>query len=524
VDMSVFHTGSPFDVEVKSALFSETPNVELSGKMGPMLRQGVLDVPGVPLDLNFKVGPLTVDNFRTLLAPGALIPVTLSMPGPVTTTGTVKGTLANFEVTANSDLSGYRIIYRAASNKPNATPLTLDVSGKTAIAGKLQPLDANPGWELTAALSQVASSFEGAQLPAVTGLNGRIHLTPTRLEVQPTTFSLGSGAASLEANADSINPLRAAFTFKADSLQLSQIVPSRPPGEYVRELAVSGTARGQVSAPVIKARIRSASGLVQRLVYRNLDINATYANNQVSAQPLSVDVFSGSVLANVNAVMADRPPFDASADLKHIDVVQLIRWLDVHTNAVNGFLTVAARVSGAGQSWKEIAPTLRSNGRMFLSGGDLRGVNIVAIALNKIAAAPVVSQLVSVAFRSSHEGLFAESSTDLRQASMTFNLYGQRITTNDLMVQSPDYQITGAGWFDLDKNIDMSGDIKLTLGISAAIPVVVMGKYPELVVLPNIPKLAERTAIGVVSAPVNIIRGGASAVGNVFSGIRSILP
>ncbi|HEV3109529.1 MAG TPA: AsmA-like C-terminal region-containing protein [Candidatus Binataceae bacterium] len=524
VELSGFHTGSAFDVDIKSALFSDQPNLELSGKAGPMLRQGGLDIPDCPLDLTFKTGPLTIDNLRTLLAPGAIVPVTLSMPGPVTATGTIKGTLAEVQVAASSDFSSYRIVYRAAANKPSAPPLTLNLSGKSAVSGTVRPLEAKTGWDFTVALTQVASSFEGAQLPAVVGLNGRVHLTPTRLELQPTTFTLGSEPASLEANADSITPLRAAFTFKADSLQLSQIVPSRPPGEFVKQLLVSGTARGDLSAPVVNARITSGSGLVERLAYGKLDMNTSYAGNRVSAQPLSVQVFNGSVLANVNAVLADRPPFDASADLRHINVGELFRWLDVHSSAISGFLSVDARVSGAGSTWKEIQPTMRSNGRMYLSGGELHGVNIVAVALNKIAVAPVVSQLVGVAFRSSHQGVFDSSNTDLSQASMTFNLYGQRVDTNDLLVQSPEYQITGAGWFDLDKNINMTGDIKLTLGLSAAIPVVVMGKYPALLVLPNIPKLAERTAVGVVSAPMNIIKGGANAVGNVFGGLKSLLP
>lgn len=140
-----------------------------------------------------------LDNLRTLLAPGAILPVTLSMPKPVTATGTINGTLANIQITANSEFSSYQIVYRAATNKPGAAPLTLDLSGKSAVSGTMQPLEARPGWDFTATLTQVASSFEGAQLPAVAGLNGRIHLTPTRLELQPTTFTLGSGQASLEA-------------------------------------------------------------------------------------------------------------------------------------------------------------------------------------------------------------------------------------------------------------------------------------------------------------------------------------
>jgi uncharacterized protein involved in outer membrane biogenesis len=524
VEMTGFHTGSPFDVDVTSAVFSDQPNFALSGNMGPVLHEGVLDLTDCPLDLNFKAGPVSVDNLRTLLGPGEIIPATLSMPDALSASGTMKGTLTSFAVTSNSDLSDYRIIYQSASNKPGAAPLTLRVSGKSAIAGTLRPLEEKPDWDLTAALTQVASRFEGAQLPAVTNLNGHVHLTPTHLEVEPTNFNLGSGNASLQAEADSLTPLQAQFKFKADSLQLSQMVPSRPQGEYVNQLDVSGTARGELSAPVVKARIASASGLVERLEYSKLNIDATYSGNEFSAQPLSIEVFHASVLANVNALMSDRPPFKASYSIKHVDVGEVFRWLDVHAGVITGALTADGSASGSGMSWNEIQPTLRSNGRLYLSGGELHGVNIVAIALNKIAAAPVVSQLVSVAFRSSHAELFSNTSTDLRQASMTFDLSHQRITTNDLLVQSPDYQITGAGWFDLDKNINMSGDIKLTLGLSAAIPVMVMGRYPALLVLPDIPKLAERTAIGVVSAPINILKGGASAVGSVFGGLKSVLP
>jgi uncharacterized protein involved in outer membrane biogenesis len=361
-------------------------------------------------------------------------------------------------------------------------------------------------------------------LPAISDLNAKVRLTAGRVVVEPTSFTVGAGLASVDATADSISPLRAAFTVKANSLQLSRIVPSRPSGEFVNQLAVSGTANGALSAPVVNARIKSANGLFEHLAYNTLDVTGTYANNQVSAQPLSMAVFDGSVLANINTVLDSRHPFNTSLSFRHINVRDAMRWQNFQTHAISGFMTGDVRASGSGTKWSEIVPTLRGSGRVFLSGGALEGVNIVAIALNKIALAPVVSQLVSVAFRSSHEGLFASSGTDLRQASMDFTLAGPRVTTPDLSVQSPEYQITGAGWFDFDKNIDMNGDIRLTLGLSAAIPVVVMGKYPDLLVLPNIPKLAERVTLGVVNAPVNIIKEGVNGLGSVFGGIRSILP
>lgn len=523
-EMTGFHTGSPFDVDLKCATFSERPNIVVSGKMGPLLHQGALEVPHCPLDLKFKVGPVTVDNLRTLVAPGSLIPVELTMPDPVSATGTVTGTIQDMVLTSGSDLAGYRVLYRAAANNPGTGSLTLNVTGKNSVRGTVSLIGAAPNHDLTATMSQVGLKFEGAQLPAISDLNATVRLTPRQLVIEPASFTVGAGHASLEATADSIKPLNAAFTVRADSLQLSEIVPTRPPGEFVSQLAVAGTAAGQLFAPVLKARITSPSGLVERLAYHNLDLNGSYAGNRVSAQPLSMAIFDGTVVANVNSVLASRPPFDASINFRHINVRDAMRWQDFKTNAITGFATGDVRASGSGTKWAQIEPTLNGSGRVFLSGGQLEGVNIVAIALNKIAIAPVVSQLVSVAFRSSHQGLFASSGTDLRQMSMNFTLTGPRVTTPDLLVQSPEYQITGAGWFDFDKNIDMSGDIKLTLGLSAAIPVVVMGKYPALLVLPNIPKLAERVTLGVVKAPMNIIKGGVNGLDSVFGGIKSLLP
>ena len=49
--------------------------------------------------------------------------------------------------------------------------------------------------------------FEGAQLPAISDLNATVHLTPKQWVVEPASFTVGAGHASLEATADSIEPL-----------------------------------------------------------------------------------------------------------------------------------------------------------------------------------------------------------------------------------------------------------------------------------------------------------------------------
>jgi hypothetical protein len=184
-------------------------------------------------------------------------------------------------------------------------------------------------------------------------------------------------------------------------------------------------------------------------------------------------------------------------------------------STVRGLLSGNVAATGSGASWDRIRPTIRGSGRVAIANGKLVGVNIVADALNAVAAAPGVSQLVSVAFRSSHHGLLVDPDTELQSASMSFQQVGPRFTTHDLVAQSPDYTITGDGWFDMDKNIDMNADIRLALGLEVAIPVTVSGKLPAVRVLPDMPALAERVAMGAINTPGNIIRGGVNAVGSL---------
>jgi hypothetical protein len=227
-------------------------------------------------------------------------------------------------------------------------------------------------------------------------------------------------------------------------------------------------------------------------------------------------VFGGSLTADADTVLGDVPTFNATLAMRNLNLEEALRSQNIDAaGRVRGLLTGNVAVSGNGASWDRIRPTLRGSGRLAIADGKLMGVNIVADALNAVASAPGVSQIVNVAFMSSHHGLLVDPNTELQSASMSFQQVGPRFTTHDLFAQSPDYAITGDGWFDMDKNMDMSGDIRLALGLQVAIPVTVSGKLPGVRVLPDMPTLAERVAMGAINTPGNIIRGGVNAVGSV---------
>ena len=61
-DVTNFNAASAFDVETKFAFPGDDQNVEASGKVGPLLNQGVLDASGIPVDLNLKIDSILLDK------------------------------------------------------------------------------------------------------------------------------------------------------------------------------------------------------------------------------------------------------------------------------------------------------------------------------------------------------------------------------------------------------------------------------------------------------------------------------
>jgi hypothetical protein len=110
-----------------------------------------------------------------------------------------------------------------------------------------------------------------------------------------------------------------------------------------------------------------------------------------------------------------------------------------------------------------------------------------------------------------HPELFKNPDTDIDQMSLTFVLKGPRITSHDILVKSADYSLTGDGWFDMDKNIDLAARIMLSQQFSKElvaqkknivyvtnkdgrvdIPLQITGTLPKPLVVPNVADLAQR--------------------------------
>src|SRR5713226_5039985 len=69
-----FTVGSPFDVALTLPAFSEKKTLDISGQVGPLMRQGAIETGAIPLNLTVTVGPLAIKQARRRPRLGKTIP------------------------------------------------------------------------------------------------------------------------------------------------------------------------------------------------------------------------------------------------------------------------------------------------------------------------------------------------------------------------------------------------------------------------------------------------------------------
>ncbi len=386
-----------------------------------------------------------------------------------------------------------------------------ELHSAVAIANGKPTLDGN------VALSGVNVDVPGGKAPPVGNLSGTIKLAGQSANAGPLTFTVGTvGHGRLTAAAQSIQPLAATYQLNIDQVKIAEIAPSRASegDEHLTALAADGSVNLAGGAPRAAIRATVASGMIQNAAFSNLALDAGYAESRATVNSLKLNAFAGAIQASGTATTGATPAFDLKLATQGVDLRQMLTAIKSKAaETIRGLLTANLAVRGRGKDFDAIKPTLGGNGGAQIDQGKLVGVNVVAQALGKVDNIPGIGALLPQSVIANHPELFKSPNTDLQHARLTFVINGPRLTTNDLLVAANDYTVQGAGWFDLDQNIDMTAKILMSPAFSremvaakrnvsylttntgqVEIPLRISGRLPKPSVMPDVGILAQRAA------------------------------
>ena len=560
-----------FEIDLAMAALGDKSNVNVSAQVGPVMQAGSLNVDAIPISAKASVGPIDFDSLRSIAMLTKSIPPKLSITQPLSVEATADGTVAAIKFTATTDLTANQISFGDNFIKPASLPLkasadgtrngekieiglaevTLgeidlkatdirlapvsarvdtnsfdlaplgklvpaiakyDLTGKTEVHVNASLQGGKPFAIGTVVLTSVGLAIPNQKAPPLGGLSGTIKVAGNTAEVGPLTFNLGQSHGTLSSHVESIQPVRLTYQFNADAIHLADLVPSRPADELVNQLASNGSVAMSDAGPTINAHVTSASGSLAKVAYQSLALDGALAGKSARVTSLRVNAFSGAIAATADTQLEAKAPFNTAINFSRLDVQQALQSQNSKAaGMVHGSVTGNINVAGVTGPFDQMKPTFRGNGRVALADGKLVGVNVAADALKKVQNLPGIGNLISPAIISRHPELFSNPDTDIQSASLSFVLQGPRITSHDIIIKNVDYGMTGDGWFDMDKNIDLAAIITLSRPFTqelvgerqnivyvtnnngeVSIPLQVVGQLPKPRVLPDVQQLVQQ--------------------------------
>ncbi|HUY26466.1 MAG TPA: AsmA family protein [Candidatus Binataceae bacterium] len=390
----------------------------------------------------------------------------------------------------------------------------LAVTGKAEIHTDVQYADGKAAANGVVALGSVSIPKPGAQpgaVSAVSNLSGNIKLAGTTADIGPLTFTLGAANATLKAHADPIYPPKLTYDLTADAIHTADFAPGRPADEQLNNLTATGTLSLKAFGVDDENKLLSPSGLLNNVAYKNLELTTSLEGKRLRVVELKLAAFNGQIAATAETHLAPAAPFNTSLALANVDVQQALASQKAKAaDKVRGLLTGNLQLSGTTGKFDDIKQTLEGNGKIVLMQGKLVGINVAATALKKVDKLPGIGNLVPQSVVNNHPELFSNPDTDIQSASLSFVLKNTRVTSNDILVKTVDYSLTGDGWVAMDRHIDMAARIILTQELTKEIvahkqaviyvtnkneqvdlPMRITGQLPKPIVVPNVADLAQ---------------------------------
>ncbi len=292
LDVENLGVSTPVDIKLSLAALGTAKNVSLTGKVGPLISNGSLDLAAIPLAFSAELGPLRMAELKAVPQIAKALPPDLRIANPITASIKLDGTPRTIAFNLATDLTANQVVYTGVLDKAAGVPLKLAAAGTRKDVGaapqieiqnatmtlgdlNLKAAEIQLGQNLSAridsnrfdlaamgkmlvALSKYNASGKGeihatvkvvqkqpevngvVTLASVTvtppgkraivgGLSGDIKMAGKSATAGPLTFNLGSGHGKLTVNAQSIQPISATYDFSADVVKPAELTANPKP-------------------------------------------------------------------------------------------------------------------------------------------------------------------------------------------------------------------------------------------------------------------------------------------------------
>jgi AsmA protein len=448
----------PIAVRASAALLDvDSQNLGLTGTVGPLGDPPDPDV--VPFDLKVTASPIDLPAVRRMASVlDVAVPTQLSADGTLALRGRARGTVDQLALEANVDATHAAV--RWGTDFAKQADLVLRAEGSGAQEGAAFVLR-RAALQLGDGRLDVAGTMQAGTVDVTLDSN-RVPLAPLAASIPAMAGTEMGGTAEAHLTARG-EIRRATLPALAGTVALANVSARRPDVPDVSGLTTTlAVGDGLIRMPT--------SGF--RLGDGRAEAGGTFALDQrlLTVERASAELFGGTTEGTGHLDLQDRhrPRFAIEGAVHDVALGRLLaaRAPDLAAH-VDGRLDATGSLTGAGKGPDAVRRSLDGTVRLDVRDGVLRDVDLVDEVLRGTTGVDQITGIVPAALRQKRPELFGAADTHFEELHASARIADGQAHTDDLVMRTASYRMTGRGSVGLDGTLDMTAVLQAGPALTA---------------------------------------------------------
>jgi uncharacterized protein involved in outer membrane biogenesis len=333
----------------------------------------------------------------------------------------------------------------------------LSFSGK----GKRKRAEADEEYDVALELGDAGFRIPGERFE-VRSLSGRVRVTPRAAEFSPLSGLLNGQRFSVRGDVTRGPRPAGRVDLRMAYLDVDALFP--PGEEDGKKGAVKPPPKEEAKEagePALSARADLAidAGKARGVEFRELRGTARYEGGTLFLDSVRAKVYGGELSVSGRAQLSGpTPDFRVKVAVKELAAEEILTRKTSLKDFVSGPVSLSADLGGGIQSFEDFARTAAGAGSVRVTGGRIKGVDLLGTA----AGLAGLSSLVPAV-----PGAAAVRETPFSDLSADFRIDGGKIRTDALRIVSEKMGLAGSAAVGFDRTLDFRGTLRLSGELSS---------------------------------------------------------
>ena len=333
-----------------------------------------------------------------------------------------------------------------------------------AIEKSLSPADKD--WGVRGQLRITEAAFRQKETGArIENVNAKLSFVGKQARVDQLTFRVGRSTLLLDGTMT--NLLEPAITYKLRSADLYlDDLPLQTPSPPVQlaDVDAQGVIQLQNEQVVLTGSVAARQGSLFQFGFRDLRADVVLTAAGLTFKNLSAHVLNGRLRSDGYWAGGGEQPLqiEFSSQIEAVEMRALIAQLfPPLVGRFDGQLQGRAHFDAAPTDGIGVKEALTGTGEASVQQGVIKDFNLLSQLLLRGSGASVSAETAS-RLPSGFAGLIDRRDTTFDSLKATFTVEKTRVRTEDLVITTPDYTITGAGSVGFDRSTNWNGTLLLS--------------------------------------------------------------